>query len=272
MYYTTQVQMVIEIKPLLMKHVFAIYNNEDTNFENPEHKEMEDLQGYEIVYHDIDKLPYDITNYRNLTFTIEGKTCSLVNYDDKQKNEFYRDTKGCILPNNVELCRFIDNKLFEDDINFESKDDFQSILNDWFSYEYDRQNELKRKLHEVSTPTPPLPAEVKGYDLGLDNTQLKTLHRKLIEGTFLDGNTKLGHLINAFNGEVLVNFEPLKWTNPTMGAVFFFHVKKTKNTEWTKYSYLFEPANYKQLLSQSRGNGTFENLTTMLEKLFYRPL
>ena len=269
MYYTTQVQMVIEIKPLLMKHVFAIYDNEDTNFENPEHKEMKDLQGYEIVYHDIDKLPQSLSDYRNLTFTIEGKTCSLVNYDDTKRNEFYRWTKGCSLPNNVELCRFIDNKLFEDDINFESKDDFQSILNDWFSYEYDRQNELKRKLREVSTPTP---AEVKGYDLRLDDTQLETLHGELIKGKFLDEITNVEHFKNAFNGEVLKDFEPLKWTNPTMGAVFFFHIKKTEKPEWTKYSYLFEPANYKQLLSQSRGNGTFKNLTTILEKLFYRPL
>lgn len=266
MYYTTQVQMVIEIKPLLMKHVFAIYDNEDTNFENPEHKEMKELQGYEIVYHDKDKLPQSLSDYRNLTFTIEGKTCSLVNYDDTKRNEFYGWTKGCSLPNNVELCRFIDNKLFEDHINFESKDDFQSILNDWFSYERDRQNELMRKLREISTPTPPQQAEVKGFDLGYTDTQLENLHGELIKGKFLDGNTKLDHFKNAFNGKILVDFEPLNWSVPTMGAVFFFYFTN-KKPEWTKYKHLFEPANYKQLLSQSKGIGTFDYLTTILDKI-----
>ena len=172
------IQTVIDIVPHTMKHVFAIYDGEDTYCENPiypvtdwnaheksnynpNYRESKSIKGYRIVYHDIDRLPNDIGDYQNLTFTIEGKTCALVKFTDEDRNKFYKWTGNCILPNSVKLCEFVDSRIFEDDINFESKDDFQSILNDWFSYEYDRQNELKRKLHKVSTPTPPPPAEVK---------------------------------------------------------------------------------------------------------------
>lgn len=172
------IQTVIDIVPHTMKHVFAIYDGEDTYCENPiypvtdwnaheksnynpNYRESKSIKGYQIVYHDIDRLPNDIGDYQNLTFTIEGKTCALMNFTDEDRNKFYKWTGNCILPNSVKLCEFVDSRIFEDDINFESKDDFQSILNDWFSYEYERQNELKRKLREVSTPTPPLPAEVK---------------------------------------------------------------------------------------------------------------
>ena len=64
-------------------------------------------------------------------------------------------------------------------------------------------------------PTPTTKAEVTGYGLGYTDTQLATLHGKLIEGKFLDGNTQLGHFINAFNGEVLEGFKPLKWIDKT---------------------------------------------------------
>jgi hypothetical protein len=114
------------------------------------------------------------------------------------------------------------------------------------------------------TATPPRKAEETGYKSIYSDKQLETLHGKLL-GNYLDRDTKLEHFKNAFNGEVLVDFKPLKWSNPTMGAVFFFHFKTTKSVEWTKYSYLFESANYKQLLSQSRFNGTFENLINVLE-------
>ena len=283
--YTTQT--VIDIVPHTMKHVFAIYDGEDTYCENPiypvtdwnaheksnynpNYRESKSIKGYRIVYHDIDKLPNDINNYRNLTFTIEGKTCALVKFTDKDKNELYQETGNyCILPDSVKLCEFVDSRIFEDDINFESKDDFQSILNDWFSYEYDRQNELKRKLHEVSTPTPPLPAEVKGYDLKLDDTQLKTLHGKLIERTFLDADTKIEHSKNAFNGKVLAaDFEQLKWVSGTKGAIFisYFLRKETKGL-WKLTRHLLESANYSRLLSQSKGNETFESTTVELKDI-----
>jgi hypothetical protein len=261
--YTTQIEIVIEIKTLLLKHVFAIYDNEDTTFENPAHKEMKSIKGYEIVYHDIDKLPHRLNDYQNLTFTIERKTCALINYTDAQRNEFYRWTNGCILPNSVKLCEFIDNKLFEENINFESKDKFQAILNDYFEEEHYKNRDLMRQLREVSAslpiPTPPHKAEETGYKSIYSDTQLENLYNNLI-GNFLDGNTKLEHFKKAFNGELLGgDFEPLKWIEPTMGAVLFFHISKQK-PQWRKYSYLFEPANYKQLLFQSKGNGTFENL------------
>lgn len=273
MYYTTQVQMVIEIKPLLMKHVFAIYDNEDTNFENPEHKEIKELQGYEIVYHDMDKLPQSLGDYRNLTFTIEGKTCSLVNYDATKRNEFYRWTKGCSLPNNIELCRFIDNKLFEDHINFESKDDFQSILNDWFSYERDRQNESMRKLREISTPTPPHQAEVKGFDLCLDDTQLENLHEKLIERKFLEKTTKLQDFKNAFNGEVLAeDFEPLKWKVNYYASIFVTYYIGHK-TPWKVAAQVFDNGTIDSLKNAYKPkNGLLsdkqKNAKELLDKIF----
>ena len=125
--YTTQVQMVIDIKPLLMKHVSKIYDNVDTFYENPEYlirdwnayeksnydpnyRESTSLKGYEIVYHDLDKLPHALIEYRNLTFTIEGKKCALVNFTETQKNEFFRWTGGCTLPSSIDLCEFVDRK------------------------------------------------------------------------------------------------------------------------------------------------------------------
>lgn len=214
MYYTTQVQMVIDIKPLILKHIFAIYDNEDTNFENPEHKELKSLQGYEIVYHDIDKLHNTNIDYQNLTFTIEGKTCALVNFTDQERNKFYKHTGNCVLPSSIKLCRFVDSRIFEDDINFESKNDFQSMLNDWFNYEHDRQNELMRKLREISTPTPPPPAEVKGFDLRLNKPQLESLHKLLIDEKFLV-KCEFKHFQNAFNGLPLIGFEKLEWIDQT---------------------------------------------------------
>ena len=128
--------------------------------------------------------------------------------------------------------------------------------------------EVIEESKDIKKPTSSFQAEKTGFDLGYTDTQLESLYVQLITDNFIDKNTQLEHFKNAFNGTKLVTgFKPLKWIEPTMGAVFFFHVKKTKHPQWTKYSYLFEPANYKQLLSQSRQNGTFDALKIILEKI-----
>jgi hypothetical protein len=72
--------------------------------------------------------------------------------------------------------------------------------------------DLKKYLKAVETPAP---AEQKGFDLGLTEPQLKALHKELIDKTFLAENTKQEYFINAFNGKVLENFEPLNWIDKT---------------------------------------------------------
>lgn len=109
---------------------------------------------------------------------------------------------------------------------------------------------------------------VTGFDLGFnDDTKLETLYHVLIAEQFLHHSTKVEHFINAFNGKELIDFKPLKWNEPTKGAIVFFFFSKQKKTPWESNKHLFEPANYKQLLSQSRGNGTFETLKKELEKI-----
>ena len=108
----------------------------------------------------------------------------------------------------------------------------------------------------------------QGYDLGLTTPQLETLHAELVINEFLNPKTELEHFKNAFNGQVWNNdFKPLEWIEPTKGAVFLYYFSQGNKPKWKKIENSFNPANYKQLLSQSRGNGTFETLKKELEKI-----
>ena len=80
----------------------------------------------------------------------------------------------------------------------------------------------------------------KGYYLGLSEPQLETLHRKLIDGIFLDRNTKLEHFKNAFNGEVLAEgFKQLKWLENKSVLSLFVGLINHKN-KWKIAESVFE--------------------------------
>ena len=105
---------------------------------------------------------------------------------------------------------------------------------------------LFKQQHEedsnaTAPPTNKKPQEPpKGYDLNLSVPQLETLHTKLIEGKFLDINTKLKHFKNAFNGNVLaVDFEQLKWLQEDTILSLFVALTNHKN-KWKIAESVFE--------------------------------
>lgn len=92
----------------------------------------------------------------------------------------------------------------------------------------------------------PLPAEPKGFNLGLTEEQLKALHQQLMDKKFLSKNTSTKHFINAFNGEVLKDFERLEWHKSIVvltifiGAIDSF---KEQENKWQKTQLVFKDVN-----------------------------
>ena len=126
-------------------------------------------------------------------------------------------------------------------------------------------NDLENYLKPIETPAPAI--EQRGFDLGLAEPQLTLLYKELMDKTFLSKNTEQEHFINAFNGCLLNDdFKPLKWIEPTAGAICFHHLTAGK-PKWKAIEHLFEPANYKNLLNQSKQNGTFERTISKLKSI-----
>lgn len=101
-----------------------------------------------------------------------------------------------------------------------------------------------------------------GFNLGFSEPQLEALHQALIDKGYLDKNTKQAHFKNAFNGKELIDFEPLKWKVPTKGAIFIKYYFGDEKNFWSKWKFLFMPARYTTLLSQSiKKNDTFNQVT-----------
>jgi hypothetical protein len=73
----------------------------------------------------------------------------------------------------------------------------------------------KVETNEIRDSKKIQPAEQTGFNLGYSETQLKALHKALMDKNFLDNQTEEAHFINAFNGEGLTNFEKLKWIDET---------------------------------------------------------
>ncbi|MDZ7936351.1 MAG: hypothetical protein U5M51_15600 [Emticicia sp.] len=69
------------------------------------------------------------------------------------------------------------------------------------------------------------------------------------------------------NGELLSkDFKPLKWIEPTAGAICIYYLTKEK-PKWKAIKHLFETARYKQLLHQSKSNGAFEQSKAKLQSI-----
>ena len=54
-----------------------------------------------------------------------------------------------------------------------------------------------------------------GFKLDYSEEQLTALHTALMNDNFLEKDSNLGHFKNAFNGQVLTKFKPLKWIDKT---------------------------------------------------------
>jgi hypothetical protein len=86
-----------------------------------------------------------------------------------------------------------------------------------------------------------------GFNLGYTDTQLETLHGKLIEGKFLDRNTKSKDFKNAFNGEVLAEgFKPLKWLKKDTVLSLFIALLNHEN-HWKIAESVFENCDSRNL-------------------------
>lgn len=107
-----------------------------------------------------------------------------------------------------------------------------------------------------------------GFNLGYSETQLEALYKALIDGNFLFSNCNLDHFKNAFDGSVLKDYLPLKWKEPTKGSIFIRYHFSDERHFWVKSNILFEKANYKQLLSQSKkSNNTFDTVTNDIKMI-----
>lgn len=106
-----------------------------------------------------------------------------------------------------------------------------------------------------------------GLVLGYSNEQLIELYNNLIALNFLHYSTNVEHFISAFNGEPLsIDYKVLKWTTPTIGAICVSYLTKNK-PRWKYSSSLFEKANYKQLLAQSRRGEKHDEVIAKLKKI-----
>ena len=108
----------------------------------------------------------------------------------------------------------------------------------------------------------------KGLYLGYSFKQLKSLHQALIDKKFLKSESDLSHFISAFSDDTLADgFKPLQWFSLTKGAIFIAYFFRNKRHVWEETKHIFEPSNYKGLLSQSKGNGTFDRTISVLEEI-----
>ena len=147
--------------------------------------------------------------------------------DSKRLNEAFDLVKGCYLnTDNIDIDREPIRNDIDSNIQGCSKHEKLKILNTVIQG-YNKQihnifylNKLVNLIELIKNEVEAEPeinsiSTNKGFNLGYSETQLKALHKALTDNNFLDNQTKEAHFINAFNGEVLTNFEKLKWIDKT---------------------------------------------------------
>lgn len=122
---------------------------------------------------------------------------------------------------------------------------FLELLKDIFYLRLTTLDNVIKELEPKNTKTGKPQEQPKGYYLGLSVPQLKTLHALLI-GKFLDSNTSIDHFKNAFNGEELKDFEPLKWIGSKAVLSLFVGLLNHDN-KWKIAESIFENCDSRNL-------------------------
>ena len=179
--------------------------------------------------------------------TVLPSSPTLEEWNDFERDFLKKDVStrggGTTMGNDV-VCEL---RTANNEVSYFTKDFFDDLTK-LFEYRKDVLALIIRELEPINTKTVKPQEPLKGYDLGLSEPQLETLHRKLIDGIFLDGNTKLEHFKNAFNGNVLVDFEQLKWKKNYYASIFVTHHIEHR-TPWQVAERVFNNGSHTSLKS-----------------------
>ena len=141
-------------------------------------------------------------------------------------------------------------KLTNDIWNIENAKDFKrkKCFDNWV-IEKKKDNDLI-KIQKLEN-------KQKGFDLGIAENQLITLHQRLIDNKFLSKNTDIEHFKNAFNGlELAKDYKPLKWSKSVCGAIFLkvnFDTDSKNLKVWQNAEKIFDNGNADSLKNADKG-------------------
>jgi hypothetical protein len=261
---------------------FEKYKNEVNAILVSVNKIIEERERFNITFHRVNRMK-QINTYPNWLMLFIGEKAPI-----QQSATMFKmasdllDSQAVSLQSDIRM----DNEKLINDLSEEEEKAFNFNMARPFKEHSTKQRKEILKLYKPRFEGIPLdldlmntiqnrkPASSKknkidtGFNLGYTDTQLTALHKALIDNNFLDSQTKKTHFINAFNGKKLTsNFKQLDWFDYTRGAIFISYFLRKHRNFWSATEHLLVKASYKTLLSQSKGNSTFETVSKELDSV-----